>query len=506
MKIRLKGLLKKELLILYLIIFIGAFLRLQGVFTNSFAFTYDVGRDMLAVRDIVVNHKIPLIGAIVGGNSASDLPGIFYGPWWYYFLTPFFVLSSGNPQGIALAMALIGIVTIVLGFVFGRRLGGMILGLTIALLMSTSSTLIALSAQIWNPDIAPLFVMLILLILINIFKGSKSLLNYFFLGLLLAFCMDIQIIFGIFLSLGIILSLIFIQNRKISIKKVLFFILGSLVIFAPRIVFELRHQLLMTKALLAFFLKGNSLTTQSSLLSTVGNRLSVFFDQFSSTLALGNRILGGTILLFTILTIILLYKKADKQIKNFIKTSLITIVVFIFGTIFISHDIWPHYLVGLPIFYIFLFGVSLYLLGKKLLNNLIPIIIVVVVFLINLNPIALKGSLTKPLWEGDASVYRNQVAVTNYVYEQAKGKDFKYVVYTPPLYDYTYQYLFLWYGPKKYHYLPLKQSKLAFFILEPDLQLPSRLIDWLKLREGDGKIIKSEEVKGGIIVQTRINK
>ena len=77
--------------ILILVIAVGAFLRLQGVFTNSFAFTYDVGRDMLALWNIAIVHKIPLIGPIIGGNSASDLPGIFYGPWWYYFLTPFFI-------------------------------------------------------------------------------------------------------------------------------------------------------------------------------------------------------------------------------------------------------------------------------------------------------------------------------------------------------------------------------------------------------------------------------
>lgn len=506
MKIKSKVLLKKEYIALYLIIFIGAFLRLQGVFTNSFAFTFDVGRDMLALWSIVVTHKIPLIGAIVGGNSASDLPGIFYGPWWYYFLTPFYILFSGNPQGIAFVMALIGIATIVLGFIFGKKIGGTILGLIIALLMSTSPILVALSAQIWNPDIAPLFVMLILFLLMNIFKGKRNLKSYFFLGLLLAFCIDIQIIFGIFLSIGIVLTLIIIKNKNISIKEILLFVLGCLVIFAPRIIFELRHQFLMTKALITYFLKGSPSLSHLSLLTTVSNRLNVFFDQFNSTLALGNKLLGVVILLFTVFTIIFLYKKADKKIKDLIKTSLIVIIVFLLGTVFLSHDIWPHYLVGLPVFYILLFSISLYLFSKKLSNNLIPILIALVIFLINLNPIALKDSLTKPLWEGDASVYRNQVAVIDYIYKQAQGKDFKYVVYTPPLYDYTYQYLFLWYGPNKYHYSPIKQSKLAYFILEPDLQYPWRLTDWLKSRAGDGKIIKSEKVKGGIIVQTRINK
>jgi hypothetical protein len=132
-------------------------------------------------------------------------------------------------------------------------------------------------------------------------------------------------------------------------------------------------------------------------------------------------------------------------------------------------------------------------------------IIVIVVFLINLNPNAVIQNLNKPLWQGDASVYRNQVAVIDYVYKEAAGKPFKYVVYTPPLYDYTYQYLFDWYGQQKYHYVPQVKANLAFFIIEPDTQYEWRLRDWLTQREADGRIIRSEEVKGGIIVQTRIH-
>lgn len=488
---------KKEYIILYLIVLFGSFLRFQGVLTNSFAFTYDVGRDMLALWNIVYLHKIPLIGATTG------LPGIFYGPWWYYFLTPFFIIFSGDPQGIALTMSLIGILTIIIGFVFGKKLGGNFLGLSLAAIISVSPVMISLSAQIWNPNIAPLFVIFILLMLFKIYKEDKKDKSkyYFLLGFLLAFNIDLEIVFGFLLSIGIILSVTVIKRRKISIKNIVFFILGELIIFAPRIFFELRHQFLMTKSFIGFF-SGESSSAVSKTPALFLNRLNILFDQFSSTLALDNKFLGLVIFLFIVFCLIFLYKKAGKNIRYFITTSLIVVFVFLIGTIFFSHDIWPHYLVGVPVFYILLFGISLYLLGQKI-SVLIPTLIVLAVFLININPITLYQSLTKPLWEGDASVYRNQVAVIDYVYKQAHGKGFKYVVYTPPLYDYTYRYLFMWYGSKIYHYSPSIQSNLAYFILEPDLQYPSRLTDWLKQRAGDGKVIKSKTVKGGIIVQTR---
>jgi len=499
MKFNLSRLFKKEYLFLYIIILIGAFLRFQGVFTNSFAFTYDVGRDMLALWNITYLHRIPLIGATTG------LPGVFYGPWWYFLLTPFFIIFSGNPQGIAFIMSLIGILSIIFAFILGKRLGGNFLGLSLALITSVSLEMVSLSSQIWNPKIAPLFVIFVLLVLSKIYafdKKDKSK-YYFLLGLLLAFNIDLEIVFGLLLSIGIISSVIFTIKRKISIKSVFYFALGGLIIFAPRIFFELRHGFLMTKSFISFFLNGNSSHGASTILNTFIIRLSVLFDQFNSTLAVENKLIGLFILLFIVFTLLRLYRKTDVLIKNFINTSVIIIFVFLLGTIFFSHDIWPHYLVGVPVFYILLFCISLHLLSKKLSNNLFPVLILLVVAVINLNPINLIQNLNKPLWEGDASVYRNQVAVIDYVYRQAHGKEFKYVVYTPPLYDYTYQYLFKWYGPKIYHYSPAVKSNLAYFILEPDLQYPSRLTDWLKQREKDGNVIKSETVKGGIIVQTR---
>lgn len=494
-----KILFRKEYLLLYLIILVGAILRLEGVFTNSFAFTYDVGRDMLALWNIVVGHKIPLIGATTG------LPGVFYGPWWYFMLTPFFVLSWGNPQGIALAMALFGILTIFAGYYFGNKLGGGILGLVTAGIISVSPVMVSLSSQIWNPNIAPLFIFIVLLILDKIFnQNNRKILSFFLLGFFLALIIDLEIVFGLLLSTGIILSLLVILNKKINLREILVFILGGLVIFSPRILFDLRHGFLMSKAFFAFFTKGGA-SVNESLINLFFTKVNVMFDQFNSTVGGGNMYLGVLILIFIVSALVYFYGKMTNTLKNFVKTSVIVILTFIFGTMLFSHDIWPHYLVGIPVFYILLLSFAFYLSLKNLSNTFITLALLVLVLIINFNPISVWESFTKPLWVGDASVYRNQLEVIDYVYKNSNGKQFKYVVYTPPLYDYTYQYLFTWYGPKKYGYPASVKSHLAYFILEPDLQYPSRLTNWLKERKGDGTIIKSETLKSGIIIQTRTN-
>lgn len=501
MRFKFSNLLKKEYLLLSLMIAVGTFLRLPGVITNSFAFTYDVGRDMLALWNIVYLHKIPLIGATTG------LPGIFYGPWWYYLLIPFFIIFQGNPQGIAFMMVLVGILVILIGFIFGKSIGGLFLGALFASLISVSPILISLSTQIWNPNVIPLFVILILFVLYKIYSpGKKNKLRYYFiLGLLLAFCIDLEIVFGLLLFLGVIFSVVIIVWKKLSFKSLVFFTLGLFVLLAPRIFFEFRHQFLMTKSFIGFFSGGSSINPADFSTRILLNRFDIFFNQFTSTLASENKLLGIIFILFMLITLVLLYKKSEIIVRNFIITSLIIIATFLSGTIFFSHDIWPHYLVGIPIFYILMFSLCLYLLYKKLSNCLIPVLIASIVFLINLNPFAVIESLRKPMWEGDAAVYRNQLAVIDYIYKNAGGKKFKYVVYTPTVHDYPYRYLFIWYGPKKYHYSPSIDGSLFYFILEPDYEHPFRLLDWLEERKSDGKIIKSEVIKGGIVVQTRIH-
>src|SRR5258708_9276512 len=90
-------------LVFILIISLGSYLRLIGIATKSFAFTYDVGRDMLALEQIVDTHKIPLIGFTTG------VEGIFYGPSWYYILTVPFALSALSPRYVSYFLRLTGL-------------------------------------------------------------------------------------------------------------------------------------------------------------------------------------------------------------------------------------------------------------------------------------------------------------------------------------------------------------------------------------------------------------
>lgn len=482
--------------LLFLIILIGSWSRLSGIFTNSFGYTYDVGRDLLAVQQIVVYHKIPLIGATTG------MEGVFYGPWWYYILTIPFIISGGNPQGIAIFIALTGIFSIFLAFVIGRKISGNFLGISFASLISFSPMMVGFTAQIWNPNLIPFFMIIFLLLVYKVFNQNASGIIFLALGLILGLSIETEIVFGLLMLMSsIFMSIIFLKG-KIRILDAVFIFIGFLIIILPKIFFELRHNFLMTKVILNGFL-GKSPSVSISIFDSISNRVNIFGNIFSDAATSQNRILSLGILFLISFTLVLFYKKTDKQEKFFIKISLLTILVFFLGLTVFSHNIWGHYFIGLPVFYLLLLCLSLNLI-KKYFNSKVAFLLLIFLAWINLSPVNILANYQKPIWEGNSAIYRNQLAVIDYVYKEAQGKNFNYIVYTPPVHDYTYKYLFSWYGHNKYGYEPtIEKQKLFFVIMEPDFEDPNRLTNWLKIREGDGKVAKEEVVKGGIKVQTR---
>lgn len=479
------------------IVLIGSYLRLVGVFTNSFAFTYDVGRDMLALQQLVYHHKIPLIGFTTG------VEGIFYGPWWYYILSIPFAVSFGNPQFIAFFMALTGIATIILMYVIGKKISDVCLGITLALLAAISPVLISLSNQIWNPNIAPLLIAISLFIILKILEKPTKL-NLFLLGIFSGLLIDTEIVFGFLLLTSYVTGLFVILRKKLIIWQSLFYFLGLFIIFSPRIFFELRHQFLMTKTVIRIIAHIGG-PDGSSLPLLV--KESIFLNFFSDALAGSSQVIGLILLLCLVLLLVLFAKKTKGRERQIFIFSLITTAVFMLGISIFKHDIWPHYLVGLPMFYILASGILLnHLRSIAKYGKYLFIFSLLFIAWVNIKPISFISNLTQPIFIGDASVYRNQLAVVDYIYQKANGKPFTYIAYTPAVIDYPYQYLFSWYGPKIYHSSPSNNKEDLFFvIIEPDYENPSRIKDWLAVRKNDGKILYQQKMNSGILIQTRMH-
>ena len=358
------------------------------------------------------------------------------------------------------------------------------------------------SGQIWSPNLIPFLVLVVLFSLYQVLNQKR----YYFLilGLSLGLIIEMEMVFGLLFLLAILFSIGFLLKTKSTKKSFFLLLFGFLFIMLPRLLFEMRHDFLMTRSLIRFAKTNINQQNIIPLSQRFLSRGETLWNLWSDTVAGQSRVLGSILLVFGLSTLFLLYKKFTKIERFFLKIILVVFLILFVGLALYQEAVWDHYLIGLPVLYIFFLALAFSLFKKHLGRIKIGILLLCLVFWANLKPHQILTGLKKPLWEGDASVYRNQLAVLDYIYGEADGEDFKYIVYTPPLHDYTYRYLFSWYGEKQYAYVPVQEkARLFFLILEPDYQFPQRLEDWLEERRGDGKIVKEEVVKGGIVVQTR---
>lgn len=486
---------KLQLLILSVIILIALYLRMGGVLSKSFAYTYDVGRDLIQVQKIVGDHKIPLIGQTTG------LGGLYYGPWWYYILTPPFVISQGNPQGIVLFMVLTGVAAIICGYFFGRKISDKWLGVIIAALLGLSYAMVGLSSQIWNPNIAPLVLLILFLIIPLTGRKKNNFLKNIWIGILLGLLLDAEIVFGVLIIISIILFLFFLEKRRFFTLQSMGILLGIFIMLLPRVVFELRHDFIMTRSLFTQHSSEQKIFEPFHLFDVAPDRSITFLNQFSDTFGLSN-IVSILILIACFLTLFLLRKTIQKKEKGVIILCFFIITTFFLGSAVFARAVWGHYLVALPVVYIVFVSLSSYVLARR--HRIVGVGIIILICFASVRVPVIIESIKNPYWEGNAAVYRNQEAVIDFIYKNANNKPFNYIAYTPVVHDFTYQYLFSWYGKKTYGYVPRqKRADLFYVIIEPDFGNEYRITDWLKIREKDGKILDEKIIKGGIKVQMR---
>ena len=220
-----------------------AFLLRSNLYVHhDFNFFLDQARDMNLVKEIAVNHKFTLIGARAG------LGGIFHGPLWLYMLTPFFLISKGDPFWTLVPLFLLVSVGIVIaGYFFGRKLYGVLTGLVFALILAINPQLLAANLITTNAQVMPLIFILYLYGIIQFMRGK----NVYFILSVLAIGLGFQFesAFSIFLIPLTFVGLLF--RKSIPNKKILMI---SLIVFLATvsnfIFFDLRHQFLMTHAAL----------------------------------------------------------------------------------------------------------------------------------------------------------------------------------------------------------------------------------------------------------------
>src|SRR3989344_9245901 len=150
--------------IFVLLLVIGVFLRfyrLEGFVT----FLGDQGRDAIILKRMITFEHFPAIWA------PSSVGQVFLGPFYYYFIAPWLLLSGFHPIGPAIGVAFFSSIFLVIAYVAITELFNKKVALVSVFLLAFSEVLINFSRFSWNPNLLPLASFLLFYVLV---KGLKD--------------------------------------------------------------------------------------------------------------------------------------------------------------------------------------------------------------------------------------------------------------------------------------------------------------------------------------------
>lgn len=330
----------REFFLIIIILIVASFLRLYRI-SDYMTFLGDEGRDVLVAKGIL-EGKFTLLGP---RSSAADF---FYGPIYYYFITPFLWLFRLDPVGPAVMVALFGIATVVLLYKVTKEFFGIKAAVIASSLYAVSPLVIAYSRSSWNPNPLPFFSLLVL------YLSYKSIENptwkkFLIIGILLGIAIQLHYI-SIFLIIIIGTFFFFSKFHKDSsfrelLRKYLVIFGGFLIGFSPFLAFEARHDFPNTKTILGFIFTSTFSASYGDNVSFINVVKDVFFRLFGRLITNYPlpehyyRFIGQDSLLFVwqlattllaIVSVLFIFGKKKKLTKIFFELWLF-LSIFLFG-------------------------------------------------------------------------------------------------------------------------------------------------------------------------------
>ncbi len=491
--------------------------RLPLLINNSIPFTFDHGKDSLAIMRMVLSFSPQLIG------PWTSIPGLYFGPGWYYLMAPWYWLGGFHP---VIPVVSLVVLLLVLVWVVGRFFGRIP-----AVIMAVAPTWLTISSSAWNPFPMPLVSVGILIGLWS-FRSLKTLppaqklawqqlqawptwLRWGLIGLLAGLGFHFSTAYAIFYPLIILLSLLW-YRVKLSLLDWIVLFLGFALPFAPQAFFEVRHQFGEVKAILAYLKQGSG---PGVVESTPWQVITVSWGEFK--LAMWPEVWvpeffwrAKEVYLWTFLTIVALIWRWRRKLTWHYGFELI---------------IW----IGLPILAYFKLHYNLwYVLG------MLPVVVLVLsqfwqtlprwtIYLIVLLYVATPISqvirfltVEQPTIAQSRQMLPVKLKTINTIRSIAGDKPFAVYHYVPDIYDFAYNYLYFWqayhgqklptefaYKPNAPEYIKEKPDLLQVFAAQQDHRQPE-LIFYVVESPNNPEFVQAwwnEQHHGAVIQEVEIS-
>lgn len=455
----------------------------------------------MALRNIVVNHHLTLIGSEIGGGYAG-ITGIFQGPFHYYFLTIPFILFHGDPYGGIVLMLLFSLLAIASGYFIGNKIFGKPFGLITALLLAISPPLISASRFVWNPHPSVFFLLFAFYFIYKMSSEKRKNLDIFLAGFFISFTYNFEIAMTIPLVIALLVYTIFFNKLK-TLRQYTFLFAGLLIPFLPMIFFEIKHNFLAIHGFLNYIAKPHSTKGYG----LINNHFDSFFLNVWDTLPHVMWISNWIFAIFLIIPTIWfwLYEK-NRQIKNILLYFFIVIISEIFVLSFLRNYIFMYYLLDLNLIYIFFFVYLLFSSIKQKQLIITAIFSLILVYLFILGTVSAYTTTRRDIPDyGGVAKIKSHTDAIDYIYKDANGQPFGLFIFTPNVFTDPFDYTVLWYGQNMYHYLPTKNMNGIFYLLmQPDPYNPYSYQGWEDTVIKSGKVIWTKKLSSGLIIQKRV--
>ena len=410
-----------SLVFLIAILLLASFFRLYRV-RDYLVFLGDEGRDALVWKRILVDHKLTLLG------PTASVGGFYLGPIYYYLTLPFAYISNLDPVGPAYFVSFLGIATVYLVYLFGKRYLHKTIGLMAAFLYSFAPLIVRYSRSSWNPNPVPFFTLAGIMLA---HEGAKR--RKLWLSLLAGICLGIlwQLHYLTLILAPVYLVIVFNRVKKSDPKSTIYHLLsiflGWLIGFSPFLAFELRHGLPNTKTIFEFITRPQG-AIHAKVFDVLITSIKRTFFMFSTVLAFPDTLL---LRLFTLAALIasLIWSFTHKS-KLFLIWYAVGMFVFAFYNTGIA-DYYFGFLFPVPFLMI---SILFYLLYQKLHRlGLIAVILILLFFTYH--------QLTKAFFLHPANHQVNQTeAVANAVIDQAQDQPFNFALITGGNSDHAYRF------------------------------------------------------------------
>ena len=310
----------------------------------SFNFHPDFARDIYDIL-VILQGKLTLIG------PKLSFGGIYSGPYYYYLLAPVFFLTRLDLNSLLVLNMLLFVSGTVFLYLIVSKKAGSLFALTLSLLLAYLPVYVIGARGPWNGSTYLPF-LLIYLAMIFYFKPDGRKIFLVFLGFFGGMIINIHLVSAPVVLVGLIYLLLTLKRKN----QMFFFLGGVLIAFIPLLLFEIKHDFVMTKNT---FLVGSYKTFVEN--NNIPNAVSGKKNFFENLSFLSGRLsgqLGINILFYWGVSVFLFFR--TKYRERFLIISSFALV-FLFSAI-LRYQFGSHYLYPVSLFLAFS-------LGSVLLNS-----------------------------------------------------------------------------------------------------------------------------------------